>query len=255
MTHPRRTVTASMLRTIIVIPTYNEAENIPSLVAAIREICPDVHVLVADDASPDGTADVAEQCSGGEPWMHVLRRTGPRGYGRACLDGFQYALNSGYNLVLTMDADWSHDPKYLPGILAELEGGADMVVGSRYKDGVRIQNWPLRRVLLSRFSNLYVRAILGLPLADCTSGFRGYHAEALRSADLSAVQSDGYAFLVEIATRVFMAGCSLAESPIVFVDRRAGQSKMSKRVIYESALLPWKLRFTRFPRPTNRPGK
>lgn len=234
-----------MAQVLIVIPTYNEAENLPSLLEAIHQAAPQAHVLIADDGSPDGTADIAERCLADRPGSRVLRRTGPRGYGRACLDGFQYALQSGYDYIFTMDADWSHDPKHLPALLQELENGADMVTGSRYCNGVSVVNWPLRRVMLSVFANWYVRAILRLPIQDCTSGYRGYRARALRVANLTAVVSDGYAFLVEIATRIHRAGLTLRESPIIFVERRAGQSKMSKRVMFESALLPWRLRFTR----------
>jgi dolichol-phosphate mannosyltransferase len=232
---------------LIVVPTYNEAENLPGLLAAIVDSAPDAHILIVDDDSPDGTAAVAE-AAGGQ--VKVLRRGGPRGYGRACLDGFRYAIDHNYDIVLTMDADWSHDPIYIPAILKELELGADMVTGSRYSNGVSVVNWPLRRVILSVFANSYVRAILRLPITDCTSGYRGYKVGALRSANLSAVFSDGYAFLVEIATRIHRAGFTLKETPIIFVERRAGQSKMSKKVMFESAIIPWKLRFTRFRRAT-----
>jgi len=235
------------MKTVVVIPTYNEAENLPSLLTAIRLCCPDARVLISDDASPDGTANIAESFSE-DGFVTVLRRTGQRGYGRACLDGFRLALDAGVDFVLTMDADWSHDPKYLKELIAALESGADLVTGSRYCNGISVVNWPLRRVMLSVFANWYVRQILRLPVSDCTSGYRGYRATALRSIDLTAVVSDGYAFLVEIATRFHRAGLRLSESPIIFVERRAGQSKMSKRVMFESALLPWKLRFTRFRR-------
>jgi len=237
---------------LIVIPTYNEAENLPTLLAAVLAAVPDSHILVVDDASPDGTADVAA-ASGANEQVMVLRRTGPRGYGRACLDGFRYAIDHHYDIVLTMDADWSHDPAYIPAMLKELGIGADMVTGSRYCNGVSVVNWPLRRVILSVFANWYVRAILRLPITDCTSGFRGYKTAALYCTNLTAVLSDGYAFLVEIATRVHRAGFTLRETPIIFVERRAGQSKMSKKVMLESAILPWKMRFTRFPAPLRGP--
>ncbi len=228
---------------LIIIPTYNEAENLPTLLKAINVVAPEACILVADDASPDGTADVAE-ASGDR--VTVLRRAGPRGYGRACVDGFRYAIDHHVDVVLTMDADWSHDPAYIPAILKELDEGADMVTGSRYCNGVSVVNWPLRRFILSVFANWYVRPILRLPINDCTSGFRGYKTSALEAVDLNSVFSDGYAFLVEIATRIHRARRVLKETPIIFVERRAGQSKMSKKVMFESAILPWKLRFTRF---------
>lgn len=234
------------LKVLIVIPTYNEAENLPSLIAAIRDVAPDADILISDDASPDGTADIAQQCAAIHGHIQVLRRQGPRGYGRACLDGFRHAIEHKYDYVLTMDADWSHDPSYLTAILKELDLGADLVTGSRYCNGVSVVNWPLRRVILSVFANWYVRAMLGLPINDCTSGYRGYRAAALNIVNLTAVFSEGYAFLVEMAARVHRAGFTLKETPIIFVERRAGQSKMSKKVMFESAILPWKLRFTKF---------
>lgn len=234
-----------MLQALIVIPTYNEADNLPVLLPALRAAAPDVHLLIADDGSPDGTADLAEGLLADSPGSVVLRRTGPRGYGRACLEGFRYALDHHYDYILTMDADLSHNPADVPQLLAALEAGGDMVIGSRYSNGISVVNWPLRRVILSVFANAYVRFILRLPVSDCTSGYRGYRARSLRAANLSGVVSDGYAFLVEIATRIHRAGLTLSETPIIFVERRAGQSKMSKKVMFESALLPWRLLFTR----------
>ncbi len=233
-----------MSRVLIVIPTYNEADNLPTLLEAIHRVAPEVHILLADDGSPDGTADIAEGILCAFPGSRVLRRTQERGYGRACLEGFRYALDHDYEFVMTLDADWSHDPVAIPQILAALEAGNDLVIGSRYCNGISVVNWPLRRVLLSIFANNYVRAILRLPVQDCTSGYRGYRSQALRAANLDAVVSEGYAFLVEMAFRIHRAGATLVEVPIIFVERRAGQSKMSKRVMFESALLPWRLRFT-----------
>lgn len=229
---------------LIVIPTYNEADNLPTLLEAVHRAAPEAHILIADDGSPDGTADLAEGILNVFPGSGVLRRTGVRGYGHACLDGFRHALEQGYDYVLTLDADWSHDPVAIPSILETLDAGNDLVIGSRYCNGISVVNWPLRRVVLSVFANTYVRAILRLPVQDCTSGYRGYRARALRAANLSGIVSEGYAFLVEMAVRIHRAGAKLAEAPIIFVERRAGQSKMSKRVMFESALLPWRLLFT-----------
>jgi len=237
--------TAGMLRSIVVIPTYNEADNLPTLLAAIAETVPQTHILVVDDGSPDGTAEEAERVLSGRTGGFVLRRAGERGYGRASVDGFRFSLRQGYDFVLTMDADWSHDPKYLPQLLSALHAGSDLVVGSRYCNGVSVVNWPLHRVILSICANWYVRSILRLPVTDCTSGFRGYTHRALHSVCLDAVLSNGYAFLVEMLTRTHRARLTLREVPIVFVERRAGQSKMSKRVMLESVLLPWRLRLTR----------
>ncbi len=229
---------------LIVIPTYNEADNLPTLLEAVHRASPEAHILIADDGSPDGTADIAEGILSAFPGSRVLRRTQERGYGRACLEGFRYALEYGYDYVLTLDADWSHDPGEIPKIVAALEAGNDLVIGSRYCNGISVVNWPLRRVLLSVFANNYVRTILRLPVQDCTSGYRGYRARALRAANLAGVVSEGYAFLVEMAVRVHRAGSTLVEVPILFVERRAGQSKMSKRVMFEAALLPWRLLVT-----------
>lgn len=233
-----------MALVLILIPTYNEADNLPTLLEAVHQAAPEAHILIADDGSPDGTADLAEKILNAFPGSRVLRRTGVRGYGHACLDGFRYAIEQSYDYVLTLDADWSHDPVAIPNILAALEAGNDLVIGSRYCNGISVVNWPLRRVILSIFANTYVRAILRLPVQDCTSGYRGYRARALRAANLSGIVSEGYAFLVEMAVRIHRAGARLAEEPIIFVERRAGQSKMSKRVMFESALLPWRLLFT-----------
>jgi len=229
---------------LIVIPTYNEADNLPTLLEAIHRVYPDGHILIADDGSPDGTADIAEGILSAFPGSGVMRRTKERGYGRACLDGFRYALEHNYDFVVTLDADWSHDPVAIPNLLAALEAGNDLAIGSRYCNGISVVNWPLRRVILSVFANNYVRAILRLPVQDCTSGYRGYRARALRAANLSGIVSEGYAFLVEMAVRIHRAGAQLTEVPILFVERRAGQSKMSKQVMFESALLPWRLLFT-----------
>jgi dolichol-phosphate mannosyltransferase len=234
-------------QTLIIVPTYNERENVPSLVREIFKAVPTAHVLLVDDNSPDGTADYAAELFKANPSFSVLRREGPRGLGRSYVDGYRKALSEGYARLIQMDADFSHDPRAIPA-LVEASQQADVVVGSRYCPGGGIGNWPLRRRLLSRFANRYVSAIIGLRCNDSTSGFRCYNRRALELVLDGEIVAEGYAFLVESMYRINEAGLSLAEVPITFVDRREGQSKISRRVIFESVLMPWRLRFKSGPR-------
>ena len=230
-------------RTLIVVPTYNERENVASLVARLLEVAPGADVCLLDDDSPDGTADLALELFGSDPRFSVLRRTGkPRGYGRSLLDGYRRCLEAGYARLLQLDADFSHDPASIPSLL---EAGADVVIGSRYCAGGAVENWPLRRRLLSRFANRYVCRITGLRARDSTSGFRCYTPRALRRLLESRVAGEGYAFLVEAVYHAHRAGLSIKEVPITFTDRREGKSKMSRGVIFESVLMPWRLRFAK----------
>ncbi len=231
-----------MKKTIIVVPTYNEAENVEQLIARIAGVLPEAHLLIVDDASPDGTADIAECSCKSFAGYRVFRRTGIRGLGNAYKDAFQQVLAEGYERVVQMDADLSHDPTYLPQMIAAAEN-ADLVIGSRYIRGGGVRNWPVRRVLLSRYANKYVRWITGVPTADATAGFRCWTAEALRTIHIDTVASEGYFFQVETVLRASRAGLRIVETPIVFTDRVRGQSKMSTKVIGESLLMPWKLRF------------
>jgi dolichol-phosphate mannosyltransferase len=229
---------------VIVIPTYNEAESVPVLIEQIQARLPEADVLIMDDSSPDGTAVIAERLFASRPEYarhRVICRTGPRGLGRAYCDGFQRALDAGYDRILQMDADLSHDPKYLPDLLAGSDQ-ADLVVGSRYCPGGGVQDWPLHRILLSRFAGAYVRAVTGIRIADPTGGFRCWTRRALQQIDLPTLQSEGYSFIVEMAFRASRAGMRVVEVPIVFTDRRYGQSKMSTRVMLESVRMPWRLR-------------
>lgn len=228
-------------RTLVILPTYNERENVPTLVAQILSTLPAADVLLVDDNSPDGTADLAEQLFGREPRFSVLRREGPRGLGRSYVDGYRAALSGGYARLVQMDADFSHDPERLPALL-EAARGADVAVGSRYCPGGGIGNWPLRRRLLSRFANAYVSTITGMGVGDATSGYRCYSRRALECVLRYRIAAEGYAFLVESIYRVTEAGLTVAEVPIIFVDRREGQSKISRKVIFESVLMPWRLR-------------
>jgi dolichol-phosphate mannosyltransferase len=233
---------------LVVVPTYNERENLPALVRGILAH-PDFRVLVVDDQSPDGTGEVAEGLALDHPGrVDVIHRTGRRALGLSYIDGLQRALGSGADLIVQMDADLSHDPAYLPA-LAQATSKYDLVIGSRYLTGVSVVNWPLHRIFLSAFANRYVRAITGLSPADCTSGFRCWRREALARIPLPSLLSNGYAFLVEMLFEASRRGCRIGEVPIIFVERRQGQSKVSGRILAESLIVPWRLRFGRRPRP------
>ena len=225
----------------VVIATYNERENLSGLVWAILQHA-GCRIIVVDDDSPDGTGAVADELATAFPGrISVIHRTGTRGLGRSLVAGLQRALESGADLVFQMDADFSHDPKYLPD-MAAAAADADLVLGSRYLHGVSVVNWPLHRIILSSFANRYVRAVTGLKVSDCTTGFRCWRREALARLPLEGLISDGYAFLVEqlhVAQRI---GCRVREVPIIFVERREGTSKLSSSVLLESAIVPWRLR-------------
>jgi dolichol-phosphate mannosyltransferase len=228
-------------RFLVVIPTYNERENLPQIVPAVLAQDPRLEVLVVDDSSPDGTGDLADQLAAKEARVHVLHRTVKEGLGKAYIAGFRWALERGYDRVLEMDADFSHDPKYLPALLAAGDG-SDLALGSRYKSGVNVINWPISRLLLSLGANQYARIITGLPLSDSTGGFKCFRREVLEAIDLDDVRSNGYAFQIEMSYRAWRLGFRLAEIPIVFTDRVEGQSKMSKRIVREAIWMVWWLR-------------
>ena len=225
---------------LVVLPTYNELPNLERVADGILRH-PWARLLVVDDGSPDGTGRLADELaarSGGR--MSVLHRTGPRGLGRAYVDGLRQALGSTADAVGQMDADLSHDPVYLPDLMAGLDQ-ADVVIGSRYLHGVSVVNWPLHRLALSVFANRYARVITRLTPRDCTSGFRCWRREALARIPLERIRSEGYAFLVEMLYEAVRAGCRVEEIPIVFVERRHGTSKLSKAVLLEAAATPWRL--------------
>ena len=226
----------------MVIPTYNERENLPQILPAILATDARLDVLVVDDGSPDGTGQIADAMAATEPRIQVLHRSAKLGLGRAYLAGFAWALERDYPLVIEMDADFSHDPKYLLGLLAKIED-ADLVLGSRYATGVNVINWPMSRLLLSWFANKYVRWVTGLPLTDATGGFKCFRREVLQSVRLDLVRSNGYAFQVELSFRAWKRGFRLVELPIVFVDRMEGQSKMNQRIVREAVWMVWWLRF------------
>ena len=235
-------------RVLVVVPTYNEAENVAGIVARVAEAVPTVHVLVTDDASPDGTGRIADELSEGDARVNVLHRRGKQGLGTAYIAGFRWARDAGYDVVVEMDADGSHAPEELPRLLDALRGAEDgatpdsdtgglapdVVLGSRWVRGGTVVNWPKRRELLSRGANLYTRVALGLPLGDATGGFRAYRLPVLASLDLDSVASQGYCFQVDLAWRAWRAGYRVVEVPITFTDRERGQSKMSTAIVREA---------------------
>jgi dolichol-phosphate mannosyltransferase len=222
------------MRALVILPSYNEAENVIPLAEDILTRDPRLDVLVVDDNSPDGTADLVAGAMQGNARLHLLKRAGKLGLGSAYQAGFGYGLEHGFDRILTMDCDYSHHPRYLPKLLEAMETN-DMVVGSRYVPGGGISNWPQRRRLLSRFANQYTRVLLGVPVHDCTAGFRCYSREVLETIGREAIRSSGYAFLEEMVFRVHRAGFRIAEIPIVFEDRTRGTSKISHNEIYRAA--------------------
>ena len=225
------------MRVLVVLPTFNEAENIGTVLPRIRAALPDAGILVVDDGSPDGTADLADAMAGDLGELEVLRRKSKSGLGSAYRGGFAWGLERGWDAFVEMDADLSHDPDALPGLVAPLESGADLVVGSRYVPGGSIPNWRWHRRLLSQGGNIYAALLLGLGITDSTSGFRAYRAEILRKMDLDAVRAEGYGFQIEMVYEVLRHGGTVTEVPIRFVDRVQGKSKMSMNIVVEALLL------------------
>lgn len=222
---------------ILVLPTYNESENIERFLRLVRAHNPELSIVVVDDLSPDGTGAIVEHLTSDDPRLSVIHRSGEKGLGAAYLAGFSHALGANFREVLTMDADFSHDPAMIPQLVLALRNGADVAIGSRYVPGGSIVGWPLHRMVLSRYGNFYTRFVLGLKPRDCTSGFRAYRASTLASIDLSSIKGDGYVFLTSILRRIQQRRLTVAEVPITFVDRIEGQSKMSPRIVVESMLL------------------
>jgi dolichol-phosphate mannosyltransferase len=221
----------------VVLPTYNEAENIDRLLRELRSIVPEARLLVVDDASPDGTGRLAEACAAELGSIDVVHRAVKDGLGNAYRFAFERVIGEGFDVVVTMDSDFSHDPEVIPRMLDAIESGSDVVVGSRYVPGGGTRDWPLHRRLLSRWGNVYTGWILGVGVRDCTSGFRAYRASALAAIHPETTRADGYAFLTELMVRSVRQGARVVEVPIVFVDRRYGTSKMSSRIVLESMLL------------------
>ena len=233
---------SSRQRVAVILPTYNERPNIERLVSRLADMDGVARIIVADDQSPDGTGEIADELSRRFTGrVHVLHRSGARGYGMACREAMAVALQSDADFIVQMDADGSHDPSFIPAMVAAAEH-VDLTIGSRYVPGGSVINWPWRRRVLSRFANFYVRALLAQPTRDCTSGFRCWRPSALSAALRYRSRSNGYAFLVEMLWAAVSAGASVVEVPIAFVEREHGVSKMSRRVIAESAIVPWRLR-------------
>ncbi len=228
-------------RALVIIPTYNEVENIGRIVPRVLEQDERIDVLVVDDNSPDGTGQIADEIAVESPRVHVLHREAKQGLGKAYLAGFAWALEQQYDIVFEMDSDFSHDPRFLPEFLRVIEH-ADLVVGSRFKTGVNVINWPMSRLILSYGANLYARWITGVPLCDSTGGFKCFRREVLAAIPLDRVQSNGYSFQIEMSFRAWKKGFRLIEMPIVFVDRVEGHSKMSKKIIREAIWMVWWLR-------------
>jgi dolichol-phosphate mannosyltransferase len=230
-------------RALVVIPTYNERDNIAKIVENVLAQDERLDILVVDDGSPDGTGDVVDQIAATNPRVHVIHRARKLGLGTAYLAGFKWALERDYGFVFEMDADFSHDPAHLPQFLESIRD-ADLVLGSRYRNGkVTVVNWPMARLILSYSANIYARAITGLPLFDATGGFKCFRRHVLEAIDLDDVRSNGYAFQIEMSFRAWRKGFRLVEIPIVFVDRTEGESKMSKRIVREAIWMVWRLRW------------
>jgi dolichol-phosphate mannosyltransferase len=230
-------------RALVIVPTYNERENIARLIAAVLAADARIEMLVVDDGSPDGTGAIVDEIIASGAAVHILRRPRKMGLGTAYLAGFRWALERQYDAVFEMDADFSHDPNRLPEFLRAV-ATADLVLGSRYRDGkVTVVNWPIGRLILSYFANVYARAVTGLPLWDATGGFKCFRRQVLEAIDLSKVRSNGYAFQIEMSYRAWRRGFRLVEIPIVFVDRTEGQSKMSQSIVREAVWMVWRLRW------------
>jgi dolichol-phosphate mannosyltransferase len=227
-------------RAVVIIPTYNERENIDSIVSRVRDAVPRADLLIVDDNSPDGTGDLADKLASGDSAIHVLHRSGKAGLGAAYIAGFRWALDRGYGVMVEMDADGSHQPEELPRLLDALDS-ADLVLGSRWVPGGTVHNWPRAREIISRGGSLYSRVLLRLPLRDLTGGFRAFRAGTLRRIDLDSVQSQGYCFQIDLARRAAQAGLTVVEVPITFVERTRGASKMTRAIVIEAfwRVLQW----------------
>ena len=230
------------MKILIIIPTYNELENLPRLLTEVLSKDNNIDMLFIDDNSPDGTADFIENEQKNNNRIRLIKRQSKQGLGTAYIVGFKFALQRDYEVIFEMDADFSHDPNEIPRFLEEIKN-SDVVLGSRYKNGVNVINWPMRRLLLSWFANIYTRVITGMPLHDATGGFKCFKREVLEAIDLNRVKSNGYAFQIEMNFKVWKKGFNIKEIPIIFVDRVKGSSKMSKKIVREAVFMVWKLRF------------
>jgi dolichol-phosphate mannosyltransferase len=246
-----------MNQTLIIVPTYNERENLPRMAQKLLSLSVGVDVLVVDDSSPDGTGQIADDLAAKNPQLHVLHRSEKNGLGRAYIAGFKWALEKNYEFIFEMDCDFSHDPDAIPAFLAAAKN-ADLVIGSRYTGGVRVLNWPLKRLLLSRCAGIYVWLITGLPLTDPTGGYKCFRRRALQAIQLDAIRSNGYSFQIELNHRLWRDGFDVAEVPIIFADRVEGTSKLSRSIVIEAFWMVWWLwlqnAFRRWPRKKKQPS-
>jgi dolichol-phosphate mannosyltransferase len=232
----------SDMKTIVIIPTYNELDNLKRLLPQILNDYPGLSILIVDDNSPDGTAKYVEELSASDKRVNIIKRERKMGLGTAYVAGFKFMLSNGFDAAIQMDADFSHDPKELKNFLDKINT-YDLVIGSRYTNGVRVVNWPIKRLLLSYFANLYTRIITGMPVKDATGGFKCFKKEVLEAIDLNNIHSNGYSFQIEMNYKAWKKKYRLCEIPITFVDRVHGTSKMSKKIVYEAVFMVWKLRF------------
>jgi dolichol-phosphate mannosyltransferase len=228
-------------KTLVIVPTYNELDNIPILIPAVLGQDENIHILIVDDNSPDGTSNFVQEQSIKNDRIHLIKREKKMGLGTAYITGFRYALNNGYDYICEMDADFSHDPKELKNFLVAIKE-YDLVLGSRYIHGVRVLNWPMRRLLLSFFASVYTRLITGLPVRDATGGYKCFRRRVLEAIDLDHVKSNGYSFQIEMTFKAYAKGFNIKEIPIVFIDRVIGKSKMSRKIVREAITMVWKLR-------------
>jgi len=230
------------LKAVVIIPTYNEVANIGTVIESLESLPVAVDILVIDDASPDGTAEIVQQLQSKYANLFLIQRPGKLGLGTAYVTGFRWALEHHYDYILEMDADLSHNPEDVPRLIAACEQGADLVIGSRYCRGVNVINWPIKRLLLSYGANKYTRIVTGLPIKDATAGFKCFRRAVLESIDLNRIKSSGYSFQIEMNFRAWIKGFRLEEVPIIFTERSEGHSKMSKKIVYEAVLMVWKLK-------------
>jgi dolichol-phosphate mannosyltransferase len=229
------------MKTLIIIPTYNELDNLPKLLPEVLSKNEEISILIVDDNSPDGTASFVENEMKNNDRIHLIKRSSKQGLGTAYIAGFKYALQNNFEFIFEMDADFSHDPKEILKFLEEIKN-SDLVIGSRYINGVNVINWPMRRLLLSSFANVYTRIITGMPIHDATGGFKCFRRKVLESINFDQVRSNGYAFQIEMNFKAWKKGFKVKEIPIIFVDRMKGQSKMSKKIVREAVTMVWKLR-------------
>ena len=231
-----------MPKTLVVTPTYNEADNIEKFIDQVLSKGPDIDVLVVDDNSPDGTGKIVERLKKSNTRIHLISRAGKMGLGTAYVEGFRFAIANKFDYIFEMDTDFSHNPDEIPNFLEKIKE-YDLVIGSRYTNGVRVINWPIRRLILSYGANVYSRIITGMPIKDATGGFKCFRRQVLEAIDLDKIHSNGYAFQIEMNFKAWNKGFKLCEHPIIFMDRQSGVSKMSKKIVYEAVYMVWKLRY------------